>query len=308
MSGRAEVADLLKRLSDNTIGIAEAAAKARQIQAQQAAVQQAAPPTPTPTPTPTSTPTTLSQPAKDAHDDIQVIRNTPELSKEEKQEKVKDRIEQLTKPPAKQQPSTTPAPKPRPIEIMFHCSHEKSGQPLEGTFEVWISGGATEENASFSTSGGVGKCEVPLKAGVYTIILNGKRTQFPMAVPNKLSIPEFHQHPAFDIRLSGHVSPQEIPLSGNSQLTVSPTASRLIVRVVAREDSTTEAIWLDYAHEQGVDMQGEFAVGAALKGVELGSVKFGGTSVDHGTNSTKYTFNVAYTFLTGGLTITQGTP
>ena len=308
MSGQAQVADLLKRLSDNTISIAEAANKARSIQAQQGQAQ-AAPPGgsgltsagPTVTAGP---PNTLSPAAKQTHDEVQVIRNTPELNETQKDQAVKQKVAQLVKNPIGQSITTTTSVKM--IDLVIRCSYSDSKQPLDGNFNVSAVGGDQQEFADFSTSSGVGTAKLAVKPGVYALTISGTRTQFPVAVPNKITVPKFHEHPEFDVRLSGAVSPLATSLAGNGQLTVAATTTRVVINVVAEEKQLSSSIEVDYSRAEGVNLQAEFSIGAKLSGVDLGSVKFGGTSTDIGTSGTKYAFNVAYTYLTGGLTVSQG--
>jgi hypothetical protein len=306
MSGRQEVADLLKKLSDNSIAIAEAANKAREIQAKygveldknqkelQGRVADAV--------------------AGVAGKTVEAQSRTEQAAADKKQDLDNDKAKlEAAKehlPPAQQKPVRTEIAKKwtqaaKTIEIYFRFKHGLSKQILDGEFQVEIEG-PTIEFLDILTSGGSAKAHIPKWAtGDYGIGIKGRRTRLPHLVPATITVPKTGERESFDVALNKYIELKGLELSGNGKIKIDPATEHIVVNVSAVETSTEITQEIDYSREQGVHLQAEIGLGAKLKDIELGSVKIGGTSIDVGTNSNKYIIKLPFTYLTGGLEISQ---
>jgi hypothetical protein len=306
MSGRVEVADLLKKLSDNSIQIAEAANRAREIQAKygvdldknqkelQGRIAEAV--------------------AGVAGKAVEAQSRREQAAADKKQELDNDKAKlEAAKehlPPAQQKPVRTEIAKKwtqgaKTIEVHFRFKHGLSKQILDGEFQVEVEG-PTIEFLDVTTSQGSGKGNIPKWApGDYGITIKGKRTMLPKLVPATITVPKISNRESFDVALNKYIELKGLELSGNGKIKIDAGTEHIVVNVSAVETSTEITQEIDYSHEQGVHLQTEVGFGAKLKDIELGSVKTGGTSIDVGTNSNKYIIKLPFTYLTGGLEISQ---
>lgn len=320
MSGRQEVADLLKRLSDNTIKIADAANKAREIQAKymndldrqqkdyDLGIYKAAAEVEGKKVETEANRAARAQAAKVEADAKVADAN----SKKADADAAKSQSDAATYFPKKQrdeirEKAAQSLIKPnKNVELIFRMNHSITNQPLDGEFNVIVVGGNIDEFGDFNSSSGIGKVSIPLEAGEYAITISGRRTSLPRAALAQVTIPATGNHPAFNVNLSEHISPKEMLLSGTGKFSVPANAKRIVLSVSAVEkDDGKVTMEVDYSREQGVEIQGGYELGAKLKDFELGKVGFTGTSIDIGTNGTKQSIPLTYIYLTGGLSISQ---
>lgn len=321
MSGQAEVADLLKKLSDNSISITEAANKAKEIQTKYKAdldkqqkdydlgIYEAA--------------AELEGKAVEAEAKRAAQAQTAKVESEARIAEANARKAEAEAAITHSQAATyfpkedrddirrkaaSTLNKPnKNVEIIFEMNHSITNQPLDGQFNFIVVGGPADEYGTFASSGGVSKAlPLPLEAGEYAITVSGTRSKLPTAALSKITIPETGNHPAFNINLSESISPKEIELKGTGSFSVPANAKRVVLSVSAIEkDDGKVTIEVDYSRQQGVELQGEYELGAKLKDIELGKVSFNGKSIDIGTNGTKQSIPINYIYLTGGLSISQ---
>ncbi|WP_284035489.1 hypothetical protein [Neobacillus sp. 114] len=320
MSGRQEVSDLLKRLSDNTIEIAEAGNKAREIQTKymndldrqqkeyDLGIYKAAAEVEGKKVEAEAKRAAQAQAAKAEAD----AKKAEADAKKAEADAAKSQSEAATYFPKKQRDAIRENAaqnliKPnKNVELIFQMNHSITNQPLDGEFNVIVVGGQQEEFSEFNSSAGIGKVSIPLEPGEYAITISGRRTSLPRAMLSQVTIPAVGNQPAFNVNLSERISPKEILLSGTGKFSVPANAKRIVLSISAVEkDDGKVTMEVDYSREQGVEIQGGFELGAKLKDFELGKVGFTGTSIDIGTNGTKHSIPITFVYLTGGLSISQ---
>ncbi|KXK61996.1 hypothetical protein AWW66_10655 [Micromonospora rosaria] len=306
MSGRAEVADLLKKLSDNSIGIAEAARKAKELQqkyetdlataqhSREAAALKAL--TEAKTPAQEAAARSALESAGRAADleaDLRRLAASGAMLSPAEQARVRDEIlRRWTRP------------EPDRVRVTFHHTHAGSGERLNGEFDAVLTGGGVTERVPYTTVVGVGTVEVALPPGQYALAIEGRRTAFPATVRTRLDVPAVGTHPGFDVDLGTVLSPLRRTLSGHlATLSVPVGAKRVSVTVTAGEQSATAAHTVNYATATPVGQQAAGGLGTLLKNSDLATLALVGAVAD---GADKGALTVAYTYLTGALTVTAG--
>jgi hypothetical protein len=309
MSGRAEVADLLKKLSDNSISIGQAAQKAKEIQAK--AATDATTAQNTREANALKALTEAKTPAQEAaaqralesagrsadlEGDLARLQASSALLSPSEQAKIRDEIVKKW---------TTPAA-PR-IRLMFEHTHATSGERLDGEFDAVFTGPVggvnVVERAPHTTNIGVATVELALAPGEYALAIQGRRSKFPAPVLTRLTIPAVGAHPPFDADLTKTVVPVRSTLSGQLAKVVIPSpvgTPRVTIHVAAVEQAATADFTVDFT-KPNPEQQATNGLTALLKDYELSSLKLA-TAVADGADKVKIT--VAFTFLTKALTIT----
>ncbi len=302
MSGRQEVADLLKKLSDNTILIADAANRARGIQAKYGSAEGAVAPTGDPG-LGSQGPSSQSQAQEKTADqkEVEVSKAALDVAKEslppEKRKQVEDAATKKLEKVASQGLTA--------IEIILDFSYELTGQSLDGEFEgAFINSNVTELIGTFSTHEGIGRTKIFLPPGEYTLILNGRRLGLPTYVPKTLTVPAVGDSAAFDIDVSGQFSGGGERLEGRDSIKVKQGVKGMRIQVVAKEEKINAPIEIDTSKTQSIKAAAEIVISVAVKKVSS-SLGLSGEWEESKTNATKKTITLSYNRLLGGLTITQ---
>ena len=307
MSGRAEIADLLKKLSDNSISIAQAGEKAKEIQNKAAADAATAQNTRevaalkalTDAKTPVqeaAAQRTLESASRSAEleGDLARLQASGAMLSPSEQAKVRDEIVKKW---------TTP--QPDKIQLAFHHSHAASGERLDGEFDAvftgTVGGLAVVERVPYTTNVGVAMVDVALAPGQYTLAIQGRRAKFPATVQTRLAVPAVGAHPALDVDLAKTVAPLRATLSGQlATITIPAAAKRVIVTVTAAEQTATGDAVVDFT-KPTPDQQAATALTTLLKDSDLSALKLDQAVAD-GADKVKLT--VTYGYLTKALTIT----
>lgn len=296
MSGRQEVADLLKKLSDNTIAIAEAANRAREIQSKYGTnldkmpVQQQPsfiPVSPAQQPPPKST-----SPAE-AQQEIKISENQANkgtITPEEHKENVKKSIDKING-----------GSRGSAVTVTINFKHSISG-PLDGEFGVEFIGPIGD--AFFTnTAGGVGAGNVTIQTGAeYTIQIKGKRTKLPISLDTVAHIPAVAGNPAFNLDVSNHISKRDVPIEANIVATITKGRKRINITIVAEEVAKDVKITAKVTGSGTLkaDLEGE--LGLKLAGVDVGHVKAGAAVETTVGGEIAVEFPVEYKRLTGNVT------
>ena len=303
MSGREEVAGLLKDLADKTIDIAAAANKAREIQTKygadldknekdlQARLAEAA------------RPQTPAQQNAEARKTEAEAKKAEVASNAAKLDAAKEHLTPAEQKPVRAEIAKKWTDQAKSIEVLLYFKHGLGERILDGEFDIQFEG-PTLEFASVVTSLGAAKASISKwPAGDYGVVITGKRTRLPNLVAAEVTVPKIGNHEGFTVALNKYIELKGLELSGNGKMKVEANSQRVVLNIAALETATSVTQEIDYSREQGVELQAEIGFGAKLKDVDLGSVKVGGTSIDVGTNSTQYIITLPFTYLTGGLEI-----
>jgi hypothetical protein len=309
MSGRAEVADLLKKLSDNSISIAQAAEKAKEIQNKYAtdttAAQNSREATALKALTDAKTPAQEAAATRvldsahrsaDLEADLARLQAGSALLSPGEQAKVRDEIVKRW---------TTPTPDK--IQLVFSHTHAGNGERLDGDFDAVFTGTVggvnVVERVPYTTSLGVAMVDVALAPGEYALAIQGRQAKFPASVQTRLAVPAVGAHPAVDVDLGKTVLPLRSTLTGQLAKIVIPSAvasRRVVVNIAAGGQAATADATVDFS-KPNPDQQAVTALTALLKDSDLAALKLDGATAD-GADKVKLT--VAYTYLTKTLTIT----
>jgi len=304
MSGRQEVADLLKKLSDNTIAIADAANRARGIQAKYGSAEGAVAPTGDTgqtTGSRGSSSQTQGQQKTPEQKEVEVSKAALDVAKEslppEKRKLVEDAAAKKLEKVA--------SPGLAAIDVIFDFSYELTGQSLDGEFSgAFINSNLTELIDQFQTDKGIGRSRVSLPPGDYTVVLEGRRLGLPTYVPRTLTVPAVGDSAAFDIDVSGQFSGGGERLEGRDTIKVKQGVKGMRVQVVAKEEKKDTPIEIDTSKTQSIKAAAEFVISGVIQKVSS-SLGVSGEWEESKTNATKKTINVSYNRLLGGLTLTQ---
>jgi hypothetical protein len=274
MSGRQEVADLLKKLSDNSIQGAEAANKAKELQNKYgtdlAGIERDRE---------ANAYKFLSDalkasndrkdtliPPNQAHDQIKVSENEARkgtLTKEEHKENVQKSIDKMHGSEGRS-----------PVTVTVNFKHQISG-PLDGEFGIEFIGSVGD--AFFTkTAGGVGAGTVKLKTGEqYTIQIKGKRTNLPISLDTIASIPSISDNPAFELDVSKHITNRDVPIETNLVATIPKGKKRINLTVVADEIAKDVRISVKVTGSGTLKANLETELGLKFAEIALGNIKTG---------------------------------
>ncbi len=261
MSVSKEVEDLLEKLADKSVGIGEAADKAKEIQQQREASKSSA--------GVASPPATAPQPKlapAEAQQQIKVSENQAgkgTITPEEHKENVKKWID-----------SMPGGPKGTAVTVTINFKHSISG-PLDGEFRVEFLGPIID-GFDTRTVGGVGAGKVTIQTGAeYTIQIAGRRTRLPKSLDSVALIPAVAGNPPFDLDVSNHITKRDVPIEANIVATITKGRKAINITVVAEEVSKDIKITVKVTGSGTLKADLESEVGLKLVGVDVGHVKAG---------------------------------
>jgi len=289
MSVSKEVEALLGKLADKSVGISEAANKAKEIQQQRESnkssstglipVSQAPPPKNT-------TPAEAQQEIKISENQA----NKRVITPDEHKENVKKSIENMNG-----------GNKGSEVTVTINFKHSISG-PLDGEFGIEFIGPI---GAAFftNTSAGVGAGKVKIQTGAeYTIQIKGKRIRLPISLDTIVNIPAIAGNPAFNLDVSNHITKRDVPIEANIVATITKGRKTINITIVAEEVAKDIKITAKVTGSGTLkaDLEGE--LGLKLVGIDVGHLKAGAALETNVGGEISVEFPVEYKRLTGNVT------
>ncbi len=299
MSGRAEVADLLKKLSDNTIAIADAANRARDIQSKygtelnKGSTDTSAPAFNNPSPSKPVEPEPKPISTSEANQQIKTSENQKNkgtITTEDHKDNVKKSLGNMLG-----------GNKGSAVTVTINFKHSISG-PLDGEFGIEFIGPI---GAAFftRTSGGVGAGVVNIETGAeYTIQIKGKRTRLPLSMNTVVQIPSVVGNSAFNVDVSHHLTKREVPIEANIVATITKARKTINITVIAEEVAKDIKISAKVMGSGSLKAELEGQLGLEFAAVDVGHVKVGGAVEVTLGGEAAVEFPVEYKRLTGNVT------
>jgi hypothetical protein len=308
MSGRTETADLLKKLSDNSVKFAEIAEKALHPQgpsgAQSGPSSQGTSPNSQHPPTSTTANSTpvgksgINVPNADEAivNAAKAIDTAEKLAPKDKKVVHATATKSINEALSRNSDSTL-------INIIF--KHKLTNVPLIGYFNAMLDLNGDYEIAAFQTDDfGMFRWRIPrlLKSANYSLSLTGHRSKPPSSIPLVFKIEPSPSFQGIELPLTGNFGVGIVALVGSGGIKVTQ-GSQTNVTVLCTEDKKVIQHSYEYSRTQGVNLTAGFNVKANFDKLELGGVNVSGMTIDTGTNTHKTILNVDINFLTGGFEI-----
>jgi hypothetical protein len=289
MSVSKEVEDLLEKLADKSVGISEAATKAKEIQQQRESNKASSPGT---TPVYQTPPQQRTSPAE-AQQEIKVSENQKDkgtITPVEHKENVKTSIGNMNG-----------GGKGSLVMVTIDFKHSISGV-LDGEFGVEFIGPV---GAAFftNTSGGVGAGQVTIQTGEqYTIQIKGKRTRLPLSLETIAHIPSVAGDPPFNIDVSNHITKRDVPIEANIVATITKGRKAIHITIVAEEVAKDIKITAKVIGSGTLKANLEGELGLKLEGIDLGHISAGAAVETTVGGELAVEFPVEFKRLTGTVT------
>lgn len=321
MSGQAQVADLLKKLSDNTIAIAEAANHAREIMQSGAEAKNAGAAQPKgaaeqvgdTTPEQDKSPGAQSMPPSQTPDGVATRKAAEAQAAKSEQEtdraKLKDAADFMSPDDRKKVNKATAqkwTAQQKTIDFQLNFRTSITNTNVDGEFVAYVDGpGNVYESLELSTSNGTVKASIPKwPAGEYGIQVTGHRTKLPPMLGANLTVKSLGDGlDDFTVSLNKYIDLTGLPLAGTGKFRLESNTTSVVLSVTAVEAQSTVTKEVSFDKDAGVEVGAEFGLKAGLKDVEIASFGANGKSSWTDKAGNKISISLPYTYLTGGLRV-----
>ncbi len=321
MSGQAQVADLLKKLSDNTIAIAEAANHAREIgqggggakNGGPAQPPGAAEPTGDVTPAQNQSAGAQSMPASQTPDGVAARKEADAQAAKAEQEtdraKLKDAADFMSPDDRKKVNKATAekwTAKQKTIDFQLNFRTSITNTNVDGEFIAYVDGpGNLYESLELYTSNGTVKASIPKwPAGEYAIQVTGHRTKLPPMLGANLTVKSLGDGlDDFTVSLNKYIDLTGLPLAGTGKFRIESNTTSVVLSVTAVEAQSTVTKEVSFDKDSGVEVGAEIGLKAGLKDLEIATFGANGNSSWTDKAGNKISVSLPYTYLTGGLRV-----